>query len=163
MLSALRKYILSRVWMYWQTRVRQKLRLSNHWTQNHRRTYNDCLSTQKCQNLERRDKKVLGLSWRGDDNSNADGFSSHLSGYELKAKQDTKKIPHSLFSHICIWCFRYRNIKGFGSRFGRNIRLLLATVTWAFSAEIVNVGQNYSIVVHRKGGIDKVSLQILVG
>lgn len=69
------------------------------------------------------------------------------SGDGMKARQDKKRIPHSRVFEYLYRCLRYRNIERFVSLSGRNIRL---------SAEIVNARQNYSIVVHRKGGIDKV-------
>ena len=69
---------------------------------NHRRTYNDCFkNTQKRQNLGRRSKKVLGLSWR--DVSDIQRISSHLSGYELKAKQDAKLLIHLFYCRYLLF------------------------------------------------------------
>ena len=125
------------------TNERATKRLSDHLTHNYRRTYNDWFT------WKGETKKVLALSWR--DVTITAMKTAFVSPFWIRIEGKTRHKKDStflFFPHIC--------------RFGRNIQLLLATVTWAFLAKIVN-GQNYSIVVHRNGGIDKVSLQILVG
>ena len=133
------------------TNERATKRLSDHWTHNYRRTYNDCFkSAQKRQNLERRNKMVLALSWR--DVTITAMQTAFVSPLWIRNK--TQKRFHIPFFHIfCIGVLVIELLRGLAAEFGRNIQLLLPTVTWAFLAEIVN-GQNYSIVA---------TLQILVG
>ena len=133
-------------------------KLSNLWTQNHRRTYNDCLILRNVKTWKGETKKVLGFSWRDVPITAMQTAFVWPFCIRIEGKTRHKKIFHiHFFFTYSYWCFHYRNI---GSHFSRNI--WLPTVTRAFSAEIVNVGQHYSIVVHRKVGIDKVSFQILV-
>ena len=71
-----------------------------------------------------------------------------------RQNETQKRFSHiHLFSHICIGVFVIGILRDLAA-------VLVEICNLAFSAEIVNVGQNYSIVQRR---IDKDSLQVLVG
>ena len=80
-----------------------------------------------------------------------------------KRQRKTRKGLHiHFFSNICTGALIYRDIKGFGIFFVKIFNFNFWLYSELFSGEDVNVGQNDSIIVHGKGGIDKVFLQILV-
>ena len=71
-------------------------RLSDYWTHNQRRTYNDCFkSTQERQNLERRSKKGAWfvLMWR----DNIKRLSPHLSGSSTNGTFQKNRVLRQAF------------------------------------------------------------------